>query len=78
MDCLHFGYEFHPPMDLGNQKKGWTRKNVQLRGYRKEDLIGLDIYSEREMKGGRNKCISVNRQGNENGEDRKNPGSKEW
>jgi hypothetical protein len=42
-----------------------------LRGYRKEDLIGLDMYSEREMKGGRNKCTSGNRQGNEHGEDRK-------
>jgi hypothetical protein len=48
--------------------KGWTRKKVQLKGYRKEDLIGLDMYSEWEKKGGRKKCISGNRKGNENGE----------
>jgi hypothetical protein len=57
--------------------KGWTRKKVQLRGYRKEDLIGLVMYSEWEMKGGHKKCISGNHQGNETGEDRTNPGSKE-
>jgi hypothetical protein len=50
---------------------------VQLRAYRKEDLISLDMYSEWEMKDGRNKCISGDRQGNENGEVRKNPGSME-
>jgi hypothetical protein len=63
---------------MRKSEKGWMRKKVQLRGYRKEDLIDLDIYSEWEMKGGRNKCVSGNHQGNENREDRKNPGSKEW
>jgi hypothetical protein len=62
---------------MRKSEKGLTRKKVQLRGYRKEDLIGLDMYSEWEMKGARNRCISGNHKGNENGEDRTNPGSKE-
>jgi hypothetical protein len=62
---------------MRKSEKGWTGKKVKLTGYRKEDLIGLYMYSEWEMKGGRNKCISGDHKGNENGEDRKNPVSEE-